>query len=294
MVRESGISATRPIFPGYLLPSLRLPFGRRESASSESSVPESPSSAPPWSETSTPATSPGTSPGTSSPIDSARPAGGHGGGGGSEAVPMETNDAHTENKTENTRLSRVAPDTLRCKHCSTDLALSLQVMSKGFTGRHGRALLVSPSRGGADDGGNLLNVRIGPSENRQLSTGWHTVADISCSTCCRMLGWKYVAARELSQQYKVGKYILETERVTTHRSWEHVEDGSVELQRQQRQQRRRSRHDDCDDDDEDGTGIVFNSDDEDECEDLFAGTWNAGAVAQRRIRRRMSGLGNNI
>ena len=34
--------------------------------------------------------------------------------------------------------------------------------------------------------------------------------------------------------------------------------------------------------DEDGGLVVFDSDDEDECEDIFAGTWDAAVVAKRR------------
>ncbi|ATY58983.1 yippee family [Cordyceps militaris] len=176
------------------------------------------------------------------------------------------------------RLARLAPDTLRCTGCSADLALSSQIVSKGFTGRYGRALLVAPPPA-ADDQDSapaaLLNIRLGRLENRQLVTGWHVVADISCGTCARKLGWKYVDAKEKSQKYKVGKYILETERVTAYRSW--GEDGggpdsSVVVDGTAYGQRRRpSAHD-----------VTFDSEDEDECDDIFAGTWDARAVAQRR------------
>ncbi|KIH91117.1 hypothetical protein SPBR_01678 [Sporothrix brasiliensis 5110] len=40
-------------------------------------------------------------------------------------------------------IQRVFPTTLRCRRCSADLAFAAQVVSKGFTGRHGRAYLVS-------------------------------------------------------------------------------------------------------------------------------------------------------
>ncbi|KAM3514645.1 hypothetical protein MY11210_001751 [Beauveria gryllotalpidicola] len=247
------ISATPPIFPSYLLPSFKFPFLRRRSISTSSS-PASPPSSP------KPASSPA----------AAAAAGG--------------------------RLQRLGPDTLRCTACSADLALAAQIISKGFTGRYGRALLVAPppppppppaATSAADDdsdsdfeGGDspsLLNIRIGRLENRQLVTGWHVVADISCGGCSRKLGWKYVDAKEKSQKYKVGKYILETERVTTHRSW-------------------------GDDDDNDGASAValvdggpygtrrrmssdnvsFDSGDDDECDDVFAGTWNARTAARRR------------
>ncbi len=233
---SNRISATPPIFPGFLLPSFKFPSLRRRFSSSTSSDTSSPSTSPP-----------------------------------------------SSSSTGGRRLARLHPDTLRCTACSADLALSAQIISKGFTGRYGRALLVAPppaSTASNDD--SLLNIRIGRLENRQLVTGWHVVADISCGACSKKLGWKYVDAKEKSQKYKVGKYILETERVMTYRSWG---DG-----------------------DGDGAGtegpavvgdgitggpygngsrgssdnVSFDSEDEDECDDIFAGTWDASAVARRR------------
>lgn len=234
MVRESGISATKPVFPGFLLPSFKIPFRRRSSSSSWVSSPSTISS---------PATTPDNSP------------------------PTHAHFAHQRGGS----LSRASPDTIRCKHCASDLALTSQIISKGFTGRYGRAFLVSPSPTSADQ--KLLNIRIGRSENRQLVTGWHVVADITCGICMSKLGWKYVDAREESQKYKVGKYILETERTVMHRVWEDfcvsemedydglAENAGAEYDKDE---------------------VVFNSDDEDECDDVFAGTWDPNQVAQRR------------
>ena len=39
-----------------------------------------------------------------------------------------------------------------------------------------------------------VNVTLGPKEDRLLMTGLHTVADIYCSHCQTVLGWKYVSA----------------------------------------------------------------------------------------------------
>lgn len=239
MVRESGISATKPVFPSYLLPSLKLPFLRRSSASSAgSSGGTSPSTA-------------CTSPSTSPPDDKAG------------------------------RLGRLAPDTLRCTACSADVAFATQIISKGFTGRYGRALLVAPPNPGGDS---LQNIRIGRSENRQLVTGWHVVADITCGNCSKKLGWKYVDAKEKSQKYKVGKYILETERVMTFRTWGDmpaVDDGLVNEYEYGTAAKGR----------EESPDVSFDSEDEDECEDVFAGVWDAQAVAKRRnqmISRQLS------
>lgn len=223
MPRESRISATRPVFPTFILPSFpgfRLGLGRRRASASSASSASA-------------ATAPG-----SSPPDGPPAAG-------------------------RLRLSRAAPDTLRCINCSTDLALASQIISKGFTGRYGRAFLVTPPAA-AGDGGLLANIRVGRSEDRQLVTGWHVVADICCATCSRKLGWKYVDAKEPSQRYKVGKYILEVERVVTHRCWEDGEGAAPPPAWA-------------------GAGeIDFDSEDDDECEDIFMGVWDAEAVAKRR------------
>ncbi|KFG86704.1 yippee family protein [Metarhizium anisopliae] len=249
----TSISATRPVFPSFLLPSLNFTFNRRRSTLGSSSTA---SSSPSGSAVSSTLTTPSNSPPAHGPA--AKP------------------------PTSERCLSRSAPDTLRCMTCSTDLALTSQIISKGFTGRYGRAFLVAPPPPPADNT-TLLNIRIGRSEDRQLVTGWHVVADICCATCTRKLGWKYVDATEPSQKYKVGKYILETERVMSHRSWEdyNVQDLGF-IGREGRDVDGRSSDE-----------IVFDSDDDEECEDIFAGTWDAATVAKRRsesIARRISAM----
>lgn len=99
------------------------------------------------------------------------------------------------------------------------------------------------------------------------------VADITCGTCSSKLGWKYVDAKEQSQKYKVGKFILETERVMTHRSWEDACVPEMEEPEESLEPARESGGEE---------EVVFDSDDEDECDDIFAGTWNAETVAKRR------------
>ncbi|KAK8183244.1 yippee zinc-binding/DNA-binding /Mis18, centromere assembly-domain-containing protein, partial [Phyllosticta capitalensis] len=171
---------------------------------------------------------------------------------------------------------------LRCTRCLTDLCLTSQIISKGFTGRHGRAYLVAPpdpypyygdGTPGAYCGefgmqecprgeNNLPNTHTHKPVPRQLVTGAHTVSDISCALCGAVLGWKYVAADEESQKYKVGKFILETKRVCRGVCWEN-EDAA-----------------------DDDNHIEFDSQDEDECEDLFAGVWSP-ALARKRRRGRL-------
>ncbi|KAK2740266.1 hypothetical protein FQN55_008992, partial [Onygenales sp. PD_40] len=166
---------------------------------------------------------------------------------------------------------------LRCARCATDLCLVSQIISKGFTGRHGRAYLVSasPSADGisvasSSPGTSLPNTVAQQALPRQLVTGAHTVSDITCRFCDSLLGWKYVAAEEESQKYKVGKYILETKKISTCSSWEN-ESNSASVPSNQVSQS----HDD----------VEFDSQDEEECEDLFSGMWSPWLAARRRRNR---------
>lgn len=188
-------------------------------------------------------------------------------------------------------ITRIHPDTIRCGTCASDVAFGAQIVSKGFHGRFGRAYLVSPpssmstspsvrglypsNKGGHEvslSGTELANIHVGQPEKRMLVTGQHTVADISCVVCGAKLGWKYVDAKEVAQRYKIGKFILETERVVVHRSFEDV-DGLVDADESVGM----TRH-------EDGV-VVFDSDDEDECDDIFSGTWDPNEVLKRRKSR---------
>lgn len=230
--------------------------------------------------------------------------------GGAELLPGNT-------------LHRSQPDTIRCGTCAADLAFGAQIVSKGFTGRYGRAFLVSPpsslsttpvdlgldlrphgiSRGDADalDDSELLNIKIGGRENRQLVTGAHVVADISCAMCGTKVGWKYVEATEPAQKYKEGKFILETQRVVLFRSWEDAEytpgrggGGSSDVPGPRGSLSLRNSVDseggdklaDAETPKVKDVGpeneIAFDSEDEEECEDIFAGTWDPAVVVKRR------------
>ncbi|KAK2062707.1 yippee-domain-containing protein [Colletotrichum caudatum] len=253
-----SIVVSRPMFPTYLLPSFNIPFHA--------------------------VTSP-----TAAAASAAAAA--------AVVSPSAATAKSASPRTGRPSLARIQPDTLRCSTCSCDIAFSSQIVSKGFTGRYGRAYLVAPTpppsapvSGGApppasrtgnnnnnNNGpagpGNLANVRIGKCENRQLVTGWHVVADITCVLCSAKLGWKYVDAKELSQKYKVGKFILEVERVVPFRSWEDAPaDG-------------RGISQDDGEGEEEGVDVVFDSEDEDDLEDMFSGNWDPEVVAKRRSRR---------
>ncbi|CAK9189918.1 unnamed protein product [Sphagnum troendelagicum] len=86
-----------------------------------------------------------------------------------------------------------------CKHCHSHLANCDELLSKSFHCRHGKAYLFN----------NVVNVSVGPQEDRMMTSGRHTVADIYCNCCQQLVGWKYESAYEKSQKYKEGKFILE-------------------------------------------------------------------------------------
>lgn len=81
----------------------------------------------------------------------------------------------------------------------------------------------------------------------------------------------------------MGKYILEVERTSTYTTWGDVAEEDVHATEKADDGGRRSSAD--------AEDIVFDSDDDEECEDIFAGTWDAEEVAKRRsqmIGRRQS------
>lgn len=86
-----------------------------------------------------------------------------------------------------------------------------------------------------------------------------------------MLGWKYVSAENEDQKYKVGKFILETKRVCRSSTWE---EGAVKptlLPKDISEE------------------IAFDSQDEDECDALFAGQWTPQyAKSVRREKRSLN------
>ncbi|CAN6546390.1 unnamed protein product [Malus baccata var. baccata] len=101
--------------------------------------------------------------------------------------------------------------TYRCRFCDSALALADDVLSWSFTSRRGRAYLFS----------NVVNITLGPEEDRLMYSGLHTVKDIFCCCCGQILGWKYVIAHEKNQKYKEGKFVLER--------WRIVEDVAEEF-----------------------------------------------------------------
>lgn len=176
---------------------------------------------------------------------------------------------------------------IRCARCGAHICHTSQIVSKGFTGRHGRAYLVSPTDctplngyQPADNAAALPNTITQRAVPRQLVTGAHTVADINCIICGSVLGWKYIAAEEEAQRYKVGKYIIETKRITTSSCWEFQDDFPSPMTSDGLASSLPSATDI-----DSSLEVEFDSQDEDECEDLFSGTWSPGLARRRRNRK---------
>jgi hypothetical protein len=148
-------------------------------------------------------------------------------------------------------------------------------VSKGFTGRHGRAYLVSPPDfSPLKSGPDLMNVKLGQPENRVLVTGRHVVSDVQCATCRARVGWKYIDAKEESQKYKIGKFIMETQRTVDYRNWDDiVADEMLDFDFGPGESGNSDKAD----------STVFDSDDSDECDELFAGIWDAKIAKNRRM-----------
>ncbi|EUC48131.1 hypothetical protein COCMIDRAFT_62562, partial [Bipolaris oryzae ATCC 44560] len=117
--------------------------------------------------------------------------------------------------------------------------------------------------------GDLPNTLTHKPQSRQLVTGVHIVSDISCRSCGSVLGWKYVDAAEDSQKYKIGKFILEAKKTVKGSEWDQSldeEDNGMVTETKE-------------------GDIEFDSQDEDECEDLFSGIWTPQLATRRRKRR---------
>jgi len=90
-----------------------------------------------------------------------------------------------------------------CSKCGIHHSARNQLISKTFSGRHGRAFLFHK----------VVNFQHGEPEERMLMTGLHVVRDIFCKSCKNYIGWKYDRAYEIDQKYKEGKFILERNQV---------------------------------------------------------------------------------
>lgn len=57
------------------------------------------------------------------------------------------------------------------------------------------------------------NIVEGPKEQKLLITGIFKTADIHCSICDQVLGWKYLKAYDIKQKFKEGKFIIERAKI---------------------------------------------------------------------------------
>ena len=119
------------------------------------------------------------------------------------------------------------PRVYTCGECRTHLTSHDEIISKSFHGRHGKCsfsrvllipsnsnsrtaqIFIFPHLGRAYLFDMCVNITTGPSEDRRLITGLHSVSDISCKRCKTVIGWTYAKAYEPSQKYKEGKFIIE-------------------------------------------------------------------------------------
>ena len=99
--------------------------------------------------------------------------------------------------------------------------------------------------------------------------------------CGTVVGWKYVDAKETAQKYKIGKFILETRRIVGGKNWEDMERHPLSYRDYlgDRELVSRTAHAGKEE------AVLFDSEDEDECDDLFAGVWDPEVVKKRRRRR---------
>ena len=131
---------------------------------------------------------------------------------------------------------------------------------------------------------NLPNTFTHRPVPRQLVTGAHTVGDISCAQCGSVLGWKYIAAEDEGQRYKVGKFILETKKVCRSSTWENEDESERVVERggARRKSSLAMPPKQISLVAEEEEEMEFDSQDEDECEDLFMGVWTPQLAARRR------------
>ena len=66
---------------------------------------------------------------------------------------------------------------------------------QSFHCRHGKAYLFNM----------VVNVHEGQKEDRLMTTGLHTVADIHCKACMSIVGWKYVRGAALTLPGPAGR-----------------------------------------------------------------------------------------
>ncbi|KAK1419058.1 hypothetical protein QVD17_28215 [Tagetes erecta] len=86
-----------------------------------------------------------------------------------------------------------------CYNCRKQVALHDDIVKKNFVAGHRkRAFLFS----------HVKNVVTGPKTDRPKLTGVHMVADVHCSDCGEVLGWRYEKVYNEAHNYKLSKTVL--------------------------------------------------------------------------------------
>ncbi|WMV34847.1 hypothetical protein MTR67_028232, partial [Solanum verrucosum] len=117
---------------------------------------------------------------------------------GAESKIRELKDSLEKAQRETEELT-VKHRSYSCYKCRRHVSFHDDIISTNFQSKKGKAFLFAHVR----------NVVVGTNEEKRLTTGLHTIADIYCVDCNEVLGWKYEKAVEPSQKYKEGKFILE-------------------------------------------------------------------------------------
>ncbi|BGP42145.1 hypothetical protein JCM10450v2_006232 [Rhodotorula kratochvilovae] len=97
----------------------------------------------------------------------------------------------------------------RCATCTLELALQDELVSRAFQGSSGPAFLWRT----------VINADVGTKASKQLLSGNHLIAPLSCRGCSTEVGWKYFVAPNSSQRYKEGKCILEKSKIYKDNKW---------------------------------------------------------------------------
>ncbi|CEJ93250.1 hypothetical protein VHEMI08855 [[Torrubiella] hemipterigena] len=88
-----------------------------------------------------------------------------------------------------------------CRRCAMPIANEAYITSRNFRGEQGKAALCE----------RVANTKLGEEYQRNMTTGRHTIRDLFCESCNQKIGWKYIHAPDPSQEYKIGRYIVELE-----------------------------------------------------------------------------------
>ncbi|ODV66055.1 yippee-domain-containing protein [Hyphopichia burtonii NRRL Y-1933] len=118
-----------------------------------------------------------------------------------------------------------------CQQCSSHLCLSNLIISDGFTGSSGEALLVDK----------IINYQADPEiiESTML-TGDYLTRSVRCKQCLTRLGWTYKKAFRQREAYKEGKFVIEKKFLKSIPNNSATSDLIVEARRNSLDRRRRS------------------------------------------------------